>query len=85
MAVPVTQVDADGQSGGPLPGLVGRVAFPLTTLVVATVLAGNPPVRVAVHLATLRRELGRHGFVLQATAADLPFARDLWLASFVRR
>lgn len=48
-------------------------------------LAGNPPVRFAVRLATLRRELERHGFALQATAADLPFARDLWLASFVRR
>jgi len=38
VAVPVTQVDADGQSGGgPTPGLVGRVAFSLTTLVVVTV------------------------------------------------
>lgn len=48
-------------------------------------LAGGPQTRFPVGLATLRREFAAHGFALQRTAADLPFARDLWLASFARR
>ncbi len=47
-------------------------------------LGGGAPTRFAVRLGALRREFLRHGFVLQTTAADLPYARDLWLASFVR-
>jgi SAM-dependent methyltransferase len=47
-------------------------------------LGGGTPTRFAVPLGALRREFLRHGFVLQTTAADLPYARDLWLASFVR-
>jgi SAM-dependent methyltransferase len=46
---------------------------------------GRSPTRFTRTLGQVRRELERHGFLLHATAADLPFARDLWLASFVRR
>ena len=28
---------------------------------------------------------GEHGFVLHKSAAELPFARDLWVAAFVRQ
>ncbi len=47
--------------------------------------AGGPRGRFAVGLGTLRTELSRHGFELREKAADLPFARDLWVASFERR
>jgi len=47
-------------------------------------IGGSPPTRFARTLAQVQRELARHGFVLHRSAADLPFARDLWLASFVR-
>ena len=46
---------------------------------------GRGATRFARTLGQVRAELERHGFVLHKTAADLPFARDLWLASFVRR
>lgn len=45
---------------------------------------GAPPTRFAQTLGALRRQCARHGFTLEAHAADLPFARDLWLAAFVR-
>jgi SAM-dependent methyltransferase len=47
--------------------------------------AGHPRTRFPTTLARLRGLFRRHGFVLHAHAAELPFLRDLWLASFVRR
>ncbi len=47
-------------------------------------LAGGTPTRFALRLGRLRTLFAAHGFVLQAKAADLPFARDLWVATFVR-
>ncbi|MBL8749572.1 MAG: methyltransferase domain-containing protein [Planctomycetes bacterium] len=43
------------------------------------------PTRHAVGLRTIARDFAAHGFVLHTKAAELPFARDLWVASFVRR
>lgn len=47
-------------------------------------LGGATPTRFAVTLRGIVREFASHGFELHAKAADLPFARDLWVASFVR-
>lgn len=47
-------------------------------------MAGTPTMRFAATLGTLRREFAKAGFALHARAAQLPFARDLWLAAFVR-
>jgi SAM-dependent methyltransferase len=46
---------------------------------------GGQATRFPAALSTLRREFGAHGFQLLQTAAELPFARDLWLAGFARR
>lgn len=45
---------------------------------------GAPATRFPVTLGALRRDFARHGFMLVAHAAERPFAKDLWLASFVR-
>lgn len=45
---------------------------------------GRPPTRFARSLAAMQRLFAAHGFELAAHTADLPFARDLWLAAFVR-
>lgn len=45
---------------------------------------GAPATRFAASLGSVRRTAARHGFRLHAQAAQRPFARDLWLASFVR-
>ncbi|MBL9076518.1 MAG: methyltransferase domain-containing protein [Planctomycetes bacterium] len=45
---------------------------------------GGRTTRFALTLGALRAEFARHGFTPTAHAADLPFARDLWLASFER-
>lgn len=47
-------------------------------------LAGAPPTRFAVTLRRLSAEFAAHGFQHTAHAAERPFARDLWLASFER-
>jgi len=47
-------------------------------------LAGAPPTRFAVTCGRLAHEFAAHGFALTARAAESPFARDLWLASFQR-
>ena len=47
-------------------------------------LLGTPATRFAMTLATLKKTAKRHGFELQQSTAQLPFARDLWLASFTR-
>lgn len=47
-------------------------------------LGGGRSTRFALTLGRLRRWCHAHGFRLQARAADLPFLRDLWVASFVR-
>jgi SAM-dependent methyltransferase len=46
---------------------------------------GAPPTRFAVALGGVVRPMAAAGFELQATAADQPYARDLWLAAFARR
>jgi SAM-dependent methyltransferase len=46
---------------------------------------GGGRTRFARSLARLRGDFAAAGFDLHARAAELPFARDLWLASFVRR
>jgi ubiquinone/menaquinone biosynthesis C-methylase UbiE len=45
---------------------------------------GAPPTRFAATLARITADFARHGFRRCAHAAELPFARDLWLASFER-
>jgi SAM-dependent methyltransferase len=45
---------------------------------------GTPATRFAMPLSAVRRAAERHGFRLHASTAQLPFARDLWLAAFVR-
>lgn len=47
-------------------------------------LSGRAPTRFAVGLRELAREFAANGFVRHRAAAELPFARDLWVASFVR-
>ncbi len=47
-------------------------------------LSGRGATRHARTLRQIRADFARAGFTLAAHAADLPFARDLWLASFVR-
>lgn len=47
-------------------------------------LGGGSPTRFAVTLRAIAAEFAAHGFRVHAKAADLPFARDLWTASFVR-
>ncbi len=47
-------------------------------------LLGRPPTRFSLTLRTVER-LGRaHGFTLAAHAAERAFAKDLWVAAFVR-
>jgi len=48
-------------------------------------LTGEPPTRFARTLGAVTREFERAGFRRHRVAADRPYARDLWLASFVRR
>lgn len=48
-------------------------------------LGGTAPTRHARTLAQVRADFAAAGFALHGHAADLPFVRDLWLASFVRR
>jgi ubiquinone/menaquinone biosynthesis C-methylase UbiE len=48
-------------------------------------LAGAPRTRYAVRLQRVVAWFAQHDFVLQKSAAELPFARDLWVAAFVRR
>lgn len=48
-------------------------------------LAGGPRTRFAMRLQRVTAEFAQHGFVLHQSAAELPFARDLWIAAFVRR
>ena len=45
---------------------------------------GGTPTRFARTLGAVRRDCAQHGFRLLHTAADRPFARDLWVASFER-
>lgn len=45
---------------------------------------GGGSTRFARSLGAIRRAFAAHGFELHRRAADLPFAKDLWLASFVR-
>jgi SAM-dependent methyltransferase len=47
-------------------------------------LAGAPRTRHAVRLQRVAAWFLPHGFVLHQSAAELPFARDLWIAAFVR-
>jgi len=47
-------------------------------------LAGAPRTRYAVRLKRVAAWFAKHGFVLHESAAELPFARDLWIAAFVR-
>tara|TARA_R110002096_G_scaffold161998_2_gene329022 strand:- start:476 stop:1897 length:1422 start_codon:yes stop_codon:yes gene_type:complete len=47
-------------------------------------LLGTPATRFAMTLATIKKTAKRHGFELHQATAQLPFARDLWLASFTR-
>jgi len=47
-------------------------------------LLGTPATRFAMTLTTIKKIAKRHGFELQQSTAQLPFARDLWLASFTR-
>jgi ubiquinone/menaquinone biosynthesis C-methylase UbiE len=47
-------------------------------------LLGTPATRFAMTLATIKKTAKRHGFELHQSTAQLPFARDLWLASFTR-
>jgi len=48
-------------------------------------LCGRPARRFCATLGQLERSCGRHGFALRSHAAELPYARDLWLACFERR
>ncbi|MEO6593896.1 MAG: methyltransferase domain-containing protein [Planctomycetota bacterium] len=48
-------------------------------------LTGGTPTRFALRLGRLAALFAEHGFVLHDKAADLAFARDLWVAAFVRR
>jgi ubiquinone/menaquinone biosynthesis C-methylase UbiE len=47
-------------------------------------LAGGTPTRFALRLPQLATTFAEHGFVLHKSASELPFARDLWVAAFVR-
>ncbi|MFT4511824.1 MAG: ubiquinone/menaquinone biosynthesis C-methylase UbiE [Planctomycetota bacterium] len=47
-------------------------------------LLGTPATRFAMTLAAIKKTAKRHGFELHRSTAQLPFARDLWLASFTR-
>lgn len=47
-------------------------------------LLGAPQTRFAITPATLARIARQHGFCLDQTAAQLPYARDLWVASLTR-
>ena len=46
---------------------------------------GAPATRFTSSLGDIQRLAAKHGFRLQARAAQLPFARDLWLAALVRQ
>jgi len=46
-------------------------------------LTGAPATRFALSLGAVRAAAARHGFRLERSAAQLPFARDLWVAAFV--
>lgn len=45
---------------------------------------GRPRTRFPIGLAAISAIARTHGFRVHRTAADLPFARDLWLVAFVR-
>lgn len=45
---------------------------------------GTPATRFAMPLSSVRRVAGKQGFELHASTAQMRFARDLWLAAFVR-
>ncbi|MFK7741877.1 MAG: methyltransferase domain-containing protein [Planctomycetota bacterium] len=47
-------------------------------------LTGRPATRFAMTLGALRRQMQANGFGLVRHQAQLPYARDLWLASFER-
>ena len=47
-------------------------------------LAGAPRTRYAVRLQRVAAWFAQHGFLLHKSVAELPFARDLWIAAFVR-
>jgi len=48
-------------------------------------LLGTPATRFAMSLRKIEKIASENGFVLHRSTAQLPFARDLWLASFTRR
>ena len=48
-------------------------------------LLGTPATRFAMSLGTIKKIAQKNGFELHRSTAQLPFARDLWLASFTRR
>jgi SAM-dependent methyltransferase len=47
-------------------------------------LLGRPATRFVRTLRTVQRWFAAHGFVLATHAAEAPFTRDLWLATFTR-
>ena len=49
-----------------------------------SLLRGNGARRHAITLTRLQRWFRAHQFQLTAHRADLPFAKDLWVAAFVR-
>jgi SAM-dependent methyltransferase len=46
---------------------------------------GTPATRFAMSLGSIKKIAHQNGFELHRSTAQLPFARDLWLASFTRR
>ena len=48
-------------------------------------LLGTPATRFAMSLGSIRKIAHHNGFELHRNTAQLPFARDLWLASLLRR
>jgi hypothetical protein len=51
---------------------------------VRELVAGRPSGRYALTAGRLQRWMAAHGFERAGLAAELPFLRDLWVASFVR-
>ncbi len=51
----------------------------------ADLLTGAAPTRHAVTLGRVRRWFEQHGYALCACRAELPYCKDLWVASFVRK
>ena len=48
-------------------------------------LLGAPATRFAMTLQAVQKTISKHGMELHRSTAQLPFAKDLWLASFTRR